>query len=184
MATFAAVVAALGAIPALQVPGFSVAVTAQSLGVMLAGAILGARRGFLALLVFVVLVAVGLPLLAGARGGLGVFLTPSVGFILGFPVAAYAVGWLTERRRGGYTLGWGLAANLLGGVVVLYALGIVGIAARADLSLPAAAVSLWVFLPGDLAKAVIAAFVARGVHAAYPGMLETASERRRDTSAV
>ena len=76
VATFAGVVAALGLVPAFTPPGFTVPITAQSLGVMLAGAILGARRGFLSLALLLVLVAVGLPLLAGGRGGLGVFADP------------------------------------------------------------------------------------------------------------
>ena len=55
--------------------------------------------------------------------------------------------------------------------MVLYALGIAGIALVAGLSVQAAAVSTWIFVPGDLVKVVVAALVARGVHAAYPGLL-------------
>ena len=154
-------------------------VTAQSLGVMLAGAVLGARRGFLSVALLLVLVAVGLPLLAGGRGGLGVFATPSVGFLLGWPVAAFVVGWVTERGGAPYRLVWGLVANVIGGIVVLYAAGIVGIALVAGISIQAATVSTWIFIPGDLVKAVLCALVARGVHAAYPGLL--GRTRSRDT---
>ena len=69
VAIFAGFVAALGIVPAFTPPGFTVPITTQSLGVMLAGAVLGARRGFLSLTLFLALVAVGLPLLAGGRGG-------------------------------------------------------------------------------------------------------------------
>jgi biotin transport system substrate-specific component len=127
--------------------------------------------------VFLTLVAVGLPLLAGGRGGLGVFFGPSVGFLVGFPVAAYAIGWITERGGPRYTLPWGLVANLVGGIVVMYAFGIAGIAAVTGISVGAAAVSSWIFVPGDLVKAVLAAVVARGVHAAYPGLLGSRSRR-------
>jgi biotin transport system substrate-specific component len=184
IATFAGVVAALGVVPAFVPPGFSVPITAQSLGVMLAGAVLGARRGFLSVVLLLVLVAVGLPLLAGGRGGLGVFATPSVGFLVGWPLAALVVGWLSERGGSTYRLAWGLVANILGGIVVLYAAGIVGIAAVAGSSVQAAAVSTWVFLPGDLVKAVLAALVARGVHAAYPGLLGRSRESDRTTAGV
>jgi biotin transport system substrate-specific component len=173
------VVAALGLVPAFTPPGFAVPITAQSLGVMLAGAVLGARRGFLSLLLLLVLVAVGLPLLAGGRGGLGVFATPSAGFLIGWPIAALVVGWLTERGGPTYKLAWGVVANLVGGVVVLYALGIAGIALVAGISVQAAAVSTWIFIPGDLVKVVVAALVARGVHAAYPGLL--GRPQRRDS---
>jgi biotin transport system substrate-specific component len=184
IATFTGVVAALGLVPAFLPPGFSVPITAQSLGVMLAGAVLGARRGFLSLALFLVLVAVGLPLLAGARGGLGVFAQPSVGFLLCYPLAAFAVGWLTERGGPTYRLVWGLVANVLGGIVLLYAAGIAGVAIVLGVSVQAATVSTWVFLPGDLVKVVVAAVVARGVHAAYPGLLGSDPRPRRDRAAV
>jgi biotin transport system substrate-specific component len=184
IAVFAGFVAALGVVPAFQPPGFSVPITAQSMGVMLAGAILGARRGFGALALFLVLVAVGLPLLAGGRGGLGVFFTPSVGFLLAWPVAAFVVGWLTERGGAPYRLSWGLVANVVGGIVVLYVGGIVGIAAVTGITLWAATVSTWIFIPGDLVKAVLAALIARGVHAAYPGLLKQRRERAKEASAA
>jgi len=184
IAVFAGFVAALGVVPAFQPPGFSVPITAQSLGVMLAGAILGARRGFAALALFLVLVAVGLPLLAGGRGGLGVFFTPSVGFLLAWPLTAYVIGWLTERGGSTYRLPWGIVANIVGGIVVLYAAGIAGIAAVAGISVWAATVSTWIFIPGDLVKAVLAAVIARGVHAAYPGLISARRSRSKETAAV
>ena len=183
IAVFAGIVAALGIVPAIQPPGFGVPITAQTLGVMLAGAILGARRGFLSLTLFLALVAVGLPLLAGGRGGLGVFAGASVGFLIAFPFAAYVVGWLTERGGTTYRLPWGIVANVLGGIVVMYVGGIIGMAVVLDLSVEAATVANWIYLPGDLVKVVVAAFVARGVHAAYPGLLGRPS-RRRETAAV
>ncbi|MEO5708864.1 MAG: biotin transporter BioY [Nocardioidaceae bacterium] len=184
VATFAGVVAALGLVPAFVPPGFTVPVTAQSLGVMLAGAVLGARRGFLSVALLLVLVAVGLPLLAGPRGGLGVFATPSVGFLLCWPFAAFVVGWLTERGGAPYKLVWGLVANVVGGIVVLYAAGIVGIALVAGISIQAATVSTWIFIPGDLVKAVLCALVARGVHAAYPGLLGRTRSRATEPTTV
>jgi biotin transport system substrate-specific component len=182
IAIFTGIVAALGLVPAFVPPGFSVPITAQSLGVMLAGGILGARRGGLVLVVFLVLVAVGLPLLAGGRGGLGVFAGTSVGFLLAWPVTAFVIGWLTERGGPTYRLSWGIAANVVGGIVLLYAAGIVGIAVVAEISVEAAAVSTWIFIPGDLVKVVLAAVIARGVHAAYPGLL--GSTRRRGAPAA
>ena len=179
VAVFVGVMAALGLVPAFFPFGSSVPITAQSLGVMLAGAVLGARRGGLSLLVFVVLVALGLPLLAGGVGGLGVFATPRVGFLVGFPVAAYVVGLVTERVGAPYRLAPGFAANVLGGIVVLYAFGIVGIMAVARVGLDTATTSVALFIPGDLLKAAVAALVARGVHAGYPGLLDRRREPKR-----
>lgn len=171
IAVFAGIIAALGLVPAISAFGGAVPITAQSLGVMLAGAILGPRRGVLAVLLFLGLVALGLPLLAGGRGGLGVFAGPTVGYLIGFPVAAYAVGALTYLVGAPYRVSWGILANLAGGVVVLNVLGIAGMVLRADLSLGAAVAAAMVFVPGDVIKAVVCALVARGVHTARPGLL-------------
>ncbi len=181
VAVFVGVIAALGLFPAISVFGGAVPITAQSLGIMLAGAILGPRRGALALVVFLVLLAVGLPLLAGGRGGLGLFASPSAGFLLGFPVAAYVVGAITYAFGAPYRIGRGVVANLVGGVLVLHLLGIIGMMLRADLSVEGAVLADAWFVPGDVAKAVICAVVARGVHAAYPGLLPSGrvlAERR------
>ncbi len=182
VAVFVGIVAALGLVPAFYPFGASVPITAQSMGAMLAGGILGARRGALSMVVFVALVAVGLPLLSGGRGGLGVFATPSVGFLIGFPVAAYVVGVLSGSGRSAYTLSRGVVANVLGGIVALYVLGILGISMVGRVSIDTAFTSVWVFVPGDALKAVVAAVVARGVHAGYPGLLQERRGERRPSS--
>jgi biotin transport system substrate-specific component len=184
VATFAGVMAALGTLPAVYPAGIPVPITAQSMGAMLAGAVLGSRRGFAALTLFLALVAVGLPLLAGGRGGLGVFGGPSIGYLVGFPLTAAVVGWIVERGGAPYRLVWGVVANLVGGIAVLYTLGILGTAWRAHLSIPAASVQAGWYVVGDCAKAVIAAFVARGVHAAYPGLLPGGRERNAEDRAA
>jgi biotin transport system substrate-specific component len=168
-AMFAGIVAALGLVPAIPVPVIPVPVTAQTLGVMLAGAVLGARRGFLALVLFVALVVLGLPLLAGGRGGLAVLVSPSAGFVVGFPFAALVTGWLSQILlvRGVYRLGAGIVAAVAGGVVVEYVFGVVGFL----LVTGASPIPVLIFLPGDVVKAILAALIARGVHKAYPGLL-------------
>jgi biotin transport system substrate-specific component len=183
-ATFVGVIAAMGLVPAFQVPGIGVPITIQSMGVMLAGAVLGRWRGAAAVVIFLVLVALGLPLLSGGRGGLGVFFGPSVGFLLGFPVAAFVIGWLSERLNTPRSLPRGIGANILGGIVVLYAFGIVGIALVGHLSLGKALIATWIFIPGDLVKAVVAAVIARGVHQALPGLLPEPQTRERSPVAV
>ena len=134
------------------------------------------------MVVFIALVAVGLPLLAGGVGGLGVFFTPRVGFLLGFPVAAYVVGRLSETGGPSYTLARGLVANTVGGVAVLYAFGLAGIMAVGRVGIDAAATPLLVYLPGDAVKVAVAAVVARGVHAGYPGLLSGRRRERQSTS--
>ena len=90
-ALFAALTAALGLMPRIDLVA-GVPITAQSLGVMLAGAVLGARRGALAILLFVALLALGLPLLSGGANLWAVLYTPRIGYVVGFPLAAYVTG--------------------------------------------------------------------------------------------
>ena len=71
---------------------------------MLCGTVLGAKRGALAVVLFLALVAAGLPLLSGGRGGLGVFASPSVGYLIGFPIAAFVAGWVVQTWRAGVGL--------------------------------------------------------------------------------
>jgi biotin transport system substrate-specific component len=184
IAVFAGIIAALGLLPPLTPFGAAVPITAQTLGVMLAGGILGARRGALSVTLLLALVAIGLPLLAGGRGGLGVFFGPSVGYLVGWVLGAFVVGWLTERGGAPYRLSWGLVANLVGGVLVVYAVGIPAVALIADLPITVAAVQSALYVPGDLIKVVIAALVAQGVHQAYPGLIRARSTRGRETAAV
>tara|TARA_R110000787_G_scaffold88799_2_gene188251 strand:- start:1406 stop:1957 length:552 start_codon:yes stop_codon:yes gene_type:complete len=167
IALFTALIAALGLIPQLTL-AFGVPITAQSLGIMLCGTVLGARAGGLAALLFVGLVALGLPLLAGGRGGLGLFTSPTAGFLVGFPVAAFCTGLVMERLRG---MAVGVAAGIaamLGGVIVLYAFGISGMALVLGRSLPEAALLMTAFIPGDLAKAVLAGLVTAALYRARP----------------
>ena len=171
IAVFAALIAALGLPGTLTPFGNAVPITAQTLGVMLAGALLGATRGAAACLVFLALVAAGLPLLAGGRGGLGVFTGPSAGFLIGFPLGAFAIGLLTQRILPNYRLWLGIVINIVGGILVVYAIGIPVQAARVGSGLLAVVQTSLQFLPGDLIKAVVAAIVARQVHRAYPGLV-------------
>ncbi len=167
IALFAAIIAALGLIPKIDM-GIGVPITAQSLGVMLAGSILGAYRGFLALTLFLALVAAGLPLLAGGRGGLGVFFGPSAGFLLAYPFAAALIGLLTQRAWRELTFGKSFGINVIGGILLLYACGIPAIALISGIALKTAALGALVFVPGDLVKAALAASAAMFVKRGYP----------------
>ncbi|MBY0137163.1 biotin transporter BioY [Paracoccus yeei] len=174
IALFAAMIAALGLVPQITL-AFGVPITAQTLGVMLAGAVLGARRGAMAAGVFILLVALGLPLLAGGRGGLGVFASPTAGFALGFPVAAFATGLFVERvRLRPAGLAAGLAAGLgavFGGIAVLYLMGAAGLALVSGKPLAQAFALVSVFIPGDLLKAAICGMLVQAIARVRPQSL-------------
>jgi biotin transport system substrate-specific component len=170
IALFAALMAAINLVPAFQLGFLPVPITAQTLGVMLAGALIGAKRGALAILLFVLLVALGLPLLAGGNGGLAVFFGPTAGFILAWPIAAYVTGWLTEKNWRRMNAVWFFVFAAIGGIGIVYLIGIPWLAMVANLSLWDAAMGSLIFVPGDLVKAGIAAVIAETVRRSYPLM--------------
>jgi biotin transport system substrate-specific component len=167
---FAALTAVLGLLPPMPVPFLPVPITAQTLGVMLSGSILGAKRGGLALVVFVLLVAIGMPVLSGGRGGIGIFLGPSGGFVVAFPIAAFAIGWLMDRYWSRLHLGRAIAINLIGGVGVIYAIGVPWLAIAAQLPLLEAIASSVVFVPGDVVKAVMASLALESAVKSLPDL--------------
>ena len=128
IALFTAIIAALGILPPIELGFIPVPITAQSFGVMLAGAVLGARRGALSVALLLVLVAIGLPLLAGGRGGFSVFTGPTAGFLIGWIAGAFVTGLAAERlvraSQGGFgqLLGF-FAASVIGGVATTGGIG-------------------------------------------------------------
>jgi biotin transport system substrate-specific component len=147
---------------------------------MLAGSILGWKRGALSVVVLLVLVAAGLPLLAGGRGGPGVFAGPSVGYLAGYVFGAAVVGWLVQQRLPAYPLWWGGLANVVGGIGAVYLLGVPGVALVTHTSLLVAGTASLGFLPGDLLKVVIATAVASAVHRGYPGITEASAGAKQE----
>lgn len=173
VALFAAIIVALGLLPPVPVPFIPVPITAQSLGVMLAGAILGAKRGTLAVGLVILLVAVGLPVLSGGRGGLAVFTGPTVGYLIGWLPAAFIIGFISERfvknEQSGFAqiAGFFIAA-VIGGIVALYLCGTIGLVLMKNLPFFPTLIGSLSFVPGDLVKAGIAALAARAVQVGYP----------------
>lgn len=170
IALFAALIAALGLVPKFTL-AFGVPITAQSLGVMLCGTVLGAKRGFLAVALFVLLVAMGLPLLSGGRGGIALFSSPSGGFLIGFPFAAFVTGLIMEKWRGASVGVAAGVASIVGGIVVLYAFGTVGLSIALDKGLVEAALLNTTFVIGDVIKAVIAGALTGALAQARPAAI-------------
>ncbi len=184
VASFAALIAALAIPGAIPVGGFPAPITLQTLGVMLAGSILGWKRGGLAVVLYLAMGAIGLPVFAGGKGGLGSFVGPTSGYLYGFVVGAVVIGWLVERRLPAYPTWWGASANVVGGILAVYAVGIPVLSAAAGMSLSAATRANLYFVPGDLAKVVIATTVAAAVHRAMPDVARVAERRERDRVAA
>ena len=102
----------------IKIPVPVVPFTLQYLFTMLAGILLGGRRGALAVCVYLALGLAGLPIFAQG-GGLSYLLQPSFGYLIGFAAGAFVTG--TMARSGPVTFRRLLAANLVGlGVVYLF----------------------------------------------------------------
>ena len=80
------------------IPVYPVPVTGQSMGPMLAGSVLGGKMGALSMIVFDLLVAAGAPILSGGRGGLGILLGPTGGYIVSCPWRLY-LGKIVEKSK-------------------------------------------------------------------------------------
>ena len=163
-AVFAALIIVLGTV-IVPLPG-GVPITGQTLGVMLAGLVLGPRLAPLAVMLVLALAAVGLPVLAGGRGGLGVFVGPSAGYLLGWIAGVVVIGLL--MRTGRFTWWRAAGAALIGGVFVVYAFGIPIQALVTGVPLGPTALSSLAFLPGDLIKVTAATLVVVALRRAYP----------------
>ncbi|GAA2147439.1 BioY family transporter [Nocardioides koreensis] len=174
VAGFAALVAVCAVLPSINLTG-PVPITLQTFGVLLCGAVLGARRGFLAVLLYLVVGAAGLPVFAGGAAGLSEFTKPSMGYLIGFPLGAALCGLVVERlpRR---TIQSSVPAILLAGLagtLLNHVLGMAGLVLRIDgLSWSGAFNIDKVFWIGDVLKAVAMALVATAVHRAFPDLLD------------
>lgn len=167
---FAALMAVFGLIPKIDLP-LGVPITLQTLGVMLAGCLLGRRRALQALLLFLAAVALGLPLLSGGRGGFGVFLAPSAGYLLAWPLGAWVTGLLMARLPQGSARASAFSAfvaSAVGGLLTVHVFGVIGLVAIASLGWSQALWGTLLFVPGDLIKCGVCALVVHTVARGLP----------------
>jgi biotin transport system substrate-specific component len=158
-ATAFAALTALGARVQFYLPFTPVPLTGQVFCVLLAGAVLGPRLGFISQVQYLAAGAVGLPVFAHG-GGPAALLGPTGGYLIGFPLAAAVAGTL-YGRVGSWS--WLAFPACLSGVVVIYIFGaawyVVWIAALGGaVALPVVlAQSVFPFVPVDAAKAALVA---------------------------
>ncbi len=139
---------------AVPVPGLPAPLTLQTVAVALTGLCLGPRDGMLALCVYLGAGFLGFPVFAGGKAGLAVLGTPSLGYLLGFPLQAGLTGVLVRRLGGPLALRTGLAAAA--GFLVTHAAGAAGIRWLRPEVEPAGLLAMVVgFLPGDAVKLAI-----------------------------
>jgi biotin transport system substrate-specific component len=144
---------ALAAHLQVLLPFSPVPVTGQTFAVLFLGALYGSRRGPATVVTYLMLGAMGLPVFAGGMAGLTRFVGPTAGYLLGFVVAAFVVGSLSER--GWDRKPWTSAASMIIGNGIIYALGVAWLWRFVgwEAVLNAGVVP---FLPGDALKIALA----------------------------
>ncbi len=149
----------LAALAQVQIPLLPVPVTGQTLGVLLVGALLGRRLGALSIIAYLFEGLMGLPVFAGASGGLAHLFGPTGGYLLGFVAAAALVGWLSEQ--GWDRTPWMTALAMVLGNLVIYAAGLSWLAVFTGWE-KAFVVGMLPFLAGDALKIGLAAVLLPG----------------------
>jgi len=162
MASLFAAVTAVMAQVSIPIPFSPVPLTGQTFAVFLSGAVLGSRLGALAMIVYILLGAIGLPVFAQARAGIGVIIGHTGGYLIGFVVGAYILGKIVEAYPNAGI--WRLLSGMAVCLAITYTLGAIQLALV--LGWPAQkAVMLGIvpFVPLDILKMVLAAGVAVSV---------------------
>lgn len=156
-ALFAAVIAVLAQ---LTIPLPLVPITGQTLAIGLAATILGAKHGTVAVLIYLMMGAIGLPVYAQMSGGLGILFGPTGGFLFSFLPMAFVIGFILEKS--GFTFKNAIFANLVGTFLSL-TIGTVWLKIVVELSWTAA------FLTGFLPFLIVG--ILKSILAAWAGIL-------------
>jgi len=163
---FAALFAALtAAVAPFKIPlGFTpVPITLQTLVVLMSGAMLGPYYGALAMILYVVVGALGLPVFAGGGSGIGAILGPTGGYLISYFIAAYVIGKVVQMRKTPKFIDYVVA--MVAGTIIIYVLGAGWGMVVTGLGI-AAILAGWVlpFIIGDTIKLLAAAYIAKNIN--------------------
>ena len=147
----------IAALAQLTVPLWPVPVSGQTLGILLAGALLGARRGTATVALYIAEGAAGLPFFAGGRAGIAVLAGPTAGYLIGFIAAVWIIGTLADR--GAMRKPAPAAATMLAATGMIYLLGCSWLSRFVGTE-HLLAVGVYPFVVGDLLKVIVAVLVA------------------------
>jgi len=162
MTVYASLFAALTAAGAfIAVPVGPVPIVLQNFFVFLSGLLLGGRWGAISVAVYLVAGALGLPVFAGGTGGVGRFVGPTGGYLVGYLPAVCVIGWISGRARHPSVFD---VLGLVCGTMVLYGFGVVWLKLLSGMTWPKTlAVGMVPFLPGDALKIAAAVPIAKAL---------------------
>lgn len=151
-AIFTAITAIMAQI-AIPLPFSPVPITMQTFAIFMSAIILGSRLGFMSQIIYVLLGAIGVPVFANFGGGLGKILGPTGGFIFSFPIVAYIIGRISDKKMN-------MAANIAimaVGLFVCYAMGVAQLSVTTGMGMQKAiAVGALPYIPLDIVKVAMA----------------------------
>ena len=162
MTVYASLMASLIAAGAfLTIPIGPVPIVLQNLFVFLSGLLLGPRWGSASVGVYLLAGALGLPVFAGGVGGVGRFVGPTGGYLVGFLPAVYIVGLITVNV--GTRVIFDVIAMCLGSIVI-YFFGVTWLKVLTGMTLAKTlAVGMYPFIPGDILKIAAAVPIAKAL---------------------
>ncbi len=145
----------------IPVPFSPVPITGQTIGVVLVGGLLGARRGAMAVLTYLIEGAMGLPVFAQMKAGAHVLVGPTAGYLWGFVFAAFLIGYLAEK-------GWTVKPvfsflSCFAATTLILVLGTLYLAAFKLGFNEAMVMGFYPFLVGDVIKSAVCAGLITGV---------------------
>jgi biotin transport system substrate-specific component len=148
---------------AIPLPWTPVPITGQTFGVLLVAVLLGARRSAITMVLYLLEGLAGLPVFQPyGLPGAARFLGPTAGFLLAYPPAAFAIGWLVESGAG--ESGWRLAGALVSGDALIFLSGCAWLAFGMNLGwLVAFRQGALPFIPGEIIKIALIAAAVGGV---------------------
>lgn len=169
-ASFAAIISVAN-LMAFFLPGLAVPIVVQNMLAVLAGLLLGPLWGGLAVLAFLVLGAIGLPVFSGGAGGIQYMLGRTGGFLIGYLLASVLSGFIAgDKEKAG---AFRLSIAALSGFILIYACGIAWMSVSMGLSpIDAGAKVLFPFVFIDLGKCAVAVALALGLRKLVRGLLK------------
>ena len=143
-----------------------VPITLQTFFVLLSGAMLGRKWGAISQAVYLSIGACGLPVFQGYGAGAAHIFGPTGGYLLGFVLASYLVGYfLGEDKKNS---AFKVSASMAGGLILIYSLGIIWLKLLLKIDLSTAfMLGLYPFLPGAVVKLIAASSIYMGISKSY-----------------
>lgn len=146
------------------IPIFSIPVTLQTLMIMITGILLKPRDAFLAVLLYLIIGVIGIPVFSGFSSGLSAILGPTGGFLLAFPFASLLISYF----KGNKSFWRLLLVNFVFASIMVFLIGAISIAIVSEINYFNALKTILIFIPIDFVKSIIATLVGRKLkHISY-----------------